>query len=336
MIISISLLSQSLNKQQQQELADIIKDNQRKEEIFKLWKLSEKALNYTYETFSQRNGTLCSEAADRRGPHQKIIALSIYGTTSKFSNNPLFSWEKSILPFLEPLVHEVKLLLPAWIIRIYIDFAGSTKSQRDVLYSYSNIDICDISNIPVFGSSLFTYLPGKMWRFLPVFDPYVDYVLSRDLDSPMMHRETEALDIWLSDAEKNNFFYIARDHFQHNSPILGGLWGAATVRARPKLFNIFRPMLISSIGSQYNGEGDQLFLKDFIWDKIKIYSLIFDSFYCQKFGGRPFPTKRLQGNYHLGCRRACCTNVLVNSSCEYVPPCPKECRPRDHPEWEFC
>jgi hypothetical protein len=71
--------------------------------------------------------TLCSEAADRRGPHQKVIALSIYGISSNFSNSPVFSWNTSILPFLEPLANEVKLLLPSWIIRLYVDFNGITQ-----------------------------------------------------------------------------------------------------------------------------------------------------------------------------------------------------------------
>ncbi len=280
--------------------------------------------------------TLCSEAADRRGPHQKVIALSIYGISSNFSNSPVFSWNTSILPFLEPLANEVKLLLPSWIIRLYVDFTGSTKSQRDLLHNFSNIDVCDMANIPFFGSLLLTYLPGKMWRFLPTLDPYVDYALSRDLDSPMLQRETVTLDIWTSDEQKENFFYIARDHFQHNMQIMGGLWGSANVRARDYLFDVFQPMLIPSIGSRYNGEGDQKFLEDYVWAKVSNHSLIFDSFYCTKYGGRPFPTQRRKGNFHLGCKRPCCYATKDGIDCEIVPTCPVACRPKDHQDWEFC
>jgi hypothetical protein len=292
--------------------------------------------NYTYERFTQWNRTLCNEVADRRGPHQKVIAISIYGTTSKFSNNPMFSWNTSILPFLEPLSNEVKLLLPSWIIRVYVDFTGSTKSQRDLIYNFSNIDVCNMSNIPIFGSSLLRYLPGRLWRFLPVFDPYVDYVLSNDLDSPMTQREIETLDIWMSDEEKKSFFYIARDHNQHDIPILAGLWGAANVRAPGYLFDTFRPMLIPFIGSRYTGAGDQQFLLDFVWKNVRKHSLAFDSFYCTKFGGRPFPSQRPKGCCYLGCIRPCCTNTTDDDSSKYVKPCPIVCRPKNHRDWTYC
>ncbi|CAF4364229.1 unnamed protein product, partial [Rotaria sordida] len=146
--------------------------------------------------------SLCSIQSDHRGPNQKVISISVYGSSSNYTDNGMFAWETSIFSFLIPLANEVKLLLPSWIIRLYIDFTGSTKSQKNFLYNFSNIDICDIHNIPMFGSSLVSYLPGKMWRFLPVFDPFVDYFLSRDLDSPIMKRETETIDMWLSDNER--------------------------------------------------------------------------------------------------------------------------------------
>ena len=132
--------------------------------------------DYHYDTFLQWNRSLCSKTADQRGPHQKLIVISIYGSTSNFTDNPMYAWNTSILPFLEPLVDEVRLLLPSWIIHIYTDFIGSTESQRTRLYSFPNVDVCDMNDLPMFNSSLLTFLPGKMWRFLPIFDPYVDYM----------------------------------------------------------------------------------------------------------------------------------------------------------------
>jgi hypothetical protein len=193
-----------------------------------------------------------------------------------------------------------------------------------------------MQNLPFFGSFLFTFLPGKMWRFLPVFDPYVDYTLSRDLDSPMLERESVTLNMWTSDAEKDYFFYMARDHFQHAMLVMGGLWGAANVRARNHIFEIFTPMLVPSIGSRYQGEGDQQFLSDYVWEKVKNHSLTFDSFYCTRFGGRPFPTQRQKGNFHLGCKRSCCHATKDGVDCEIVPKCPAICRPPDHQDWEYC
>ena len=292
--------------------------------------------NDNFEKLLHWNRTLCSRAADRRGPHQKVINLSIYGTTSNFSNNPMFSWEKSILPYLEPLANEVKLLLPSWTIRLYIDFTGTKRSQRRALSKYSNVDICNMENLPFFGSLLFTFLPGKMWRFLPIFDPFVDYTLSRDLDSPITQRETDTLNIWLSDAEKNNIFHIARDHPQHGISILGGLWGAANVRARDYLMNTFQPMLTPSIAVQYSGAGDQEFLSRYVWDKVKDRSLSFDSYNCILYKSRPFPSQRPKGLCYLGCIRACCTNTGENEYNKNMDVCPEACRPEGHKNWTYC
>jgi hypothetical protein len=68
--------------------------------------------NYIYEDFIQWNRTLCSKTSDHRGPYQKVIAISIYGTESKFTDNPMYSWETNILKFLKPLADEINLLLP--------------------------------------------------------------------------------------------------------------------------------------------------------------------------------------------------------------------------------
>ncbi len=282
------------------------------------------------------NRSLCSIQSDNRGPHQKVIAISIYGSASKHTDNPMFSWDTSILPFLKPLANEVKELLPSWIIRVYIDFTGSTQSQRDLLYSYSNIDVCDINDLPMFGSSLVAYLPGKMWRFVPIFDPFVDYVLSRDLDSPIIRRETETLDLWLSEGHEKYIFHILRDHKEHGIPILGGLWGAAPVRARRQLFNMFYPVLVPSIARKYNGTGDQDFLQVFIWEKVKNRALSFDSYSCKQFGSRPFLSQRPLGNCFLGCIRECCTNMTETNSINGPKACPKACRPKDHQDWIYC
>ncbi|CAF3562949.1 unnamed protein product [Rotaria sordida] len=298
---------------------------------------SEEKQSYTYENFTQWNRSLCSIQSDHRGPNQKVISISIYGSTSNYTDNAMFAWETSIFPFLIPLANEVKLLLPSWIIRLYIDFTGSTKSQQNFLYNFSNIDICDIHNIPMFGSSLVSYLPGKMWRFLPIFDPFVDYFLSRDLDSPIMKRETETIDMWVSDKQKRYFFYIARDNKYHNVPILGGLWGASPGRARHYLYYIFQPMLVPSIAQQYKGAGDQQFLSDNVWGKVRRRSLSFDSYSCHIFGGRPFLSQRpLSDNCFLGCIRPCCITTTSHNSNNPNNTCPPACRPKDHQDWIYC
>ena len=108
---------------------------------------------YTYENLTLWNRSLCSARSDRRGPHQKIVSISVYGSSSKHTDNPMYSWAQSIFPFLEPLAREVKLLEPSWVIRLYTDFTGSTRAQRELLSNLSNVDVCNMSALPLFGST---------------------------------------------------------------------------------------------------------------------------------------------------------------------------------------
>ncbi|CAF3692798.1 unnamed protein product [Rotaria sp. Silwood1] len=402
LVVSIAFLFFFIQKEKQHvKKADINFLDGRSRRIQKLF-------NKIYGNISQWNLTLCSHASHHRGPHQKVIAISVYGKESKFTNNQMYSWETSIIPFFELLVNEINTLLPQWILRLYIDFSGSKKSQQEYFYNFSSVDICDMTNIPMFGSSLHKFLPGKMWRFLPIFDPYVDYLLSRDLDSPITQRETETINMWLSQEQENNFFYIARDNSEHglfilgglwgaalirarkmwrflpifdpyvdyllsrdlDSPItqretetinmwlaqeqennffyiardniehglfiLGGLWGAALIRARHTLVNIFKPMLIPSIVKNYHDRGDQRFLINYVAGHVKDNSLIFDSYFCEKFGGQPFLSQRSMNGCYLGCIRPCCSNATNVKFHGTQMPCPIKCRPKEHLDWIYC
>ena len=60
-------------------------------------------------------------------------------------------------------------------------------------------------------------------RFLPLLDPRVEVVVSRDLDSRLTAREQAAVEDWL---ETGLTFHVMRDNPHHGTEILGGMWGA--------------------------------------------------------------------------------------------------------------
>ena len=63
-----------------------------------------------------------------------------------------------------------------------------------------------------------------LWRFIPMIDPTVAVMASRDLDSRLTSRETAAVNQWL---EETRFpFHVMRDNPHHGTEILGGMWGA--------------------------------------------------------------------------------------------------------------
>ena len=62
-----------------------------------------------------------------------------------------------------------------------------------------------------------------LWRFLPVLDPSVDLMVSRDLDSRLTTREQAAVQEWI---DTGLAFHVMRDNPEHGTEILGGMWGA--------------------------------------------------------------------------------------------------------------
>ena len=81
--------------------------------------------------------------------------------------------------------------------------------------------MCPVDSLAHLGdlSSVF----GMLWRFLPLVDPQVSVMVSRDLDSRLTAREQAAVEEWLNTGLA---FHVMRDNPQHGTEILGGMWGA--------------------------------------------------------------------------------------------------------------
>ena len=84
------------------------------------------------------------------------------------------------------------------------------------------LDTCPVDSLPRYGDLSKVF--GMVWRFLPLLDPLVDAVASRDLDSRLTGREAAAVTQWLE--ESGLPFHVMRDHPMHGTEILGGMWGA--------------------------------------------------------------------------------------------------------------
>ena len=91
---------------------------------------------------------------------------------------------------------------------------------KEVFDEYPFVDLCNVSRVIEVHSITRPLFP-MTWRFLPLMDPTVDRLLSRDIDSIILAREVDAVRQWLT--ENNATFHIMRDHRGHCYPeILGG------------------------------------------------------------------------------------------------------------------
>ena len=111
----------------------------------------------------------------------------------------------------------------------------------------ARLDTCPVDSLPRYGdlSKIF----GMVWRFLPLLDPLVDAVASRDLDSRLTAREAAAVSQWLE--ESGLPFHVMRDHPMHGTEILGGMWGARLDTGHREQLRGAMERLLASVSSTH-------------------------------------------------------------------------------------
>ena len=63
-------------------------------------------------------------------------------------------------------------------------------------HDFFSLRFCHVKNIPVLGDVSKVF--AMNWRFLPMLDPQVSHMVSRDLDSLINEREAAAVQEWLA------------------------------------------------------------------------------------------------------------------------------------------
>ena len=219
-----------------------------------------------------------------------------------------------------------------WSVRIYHDSFPLTL-QIDLRKKYKNLYFCNVRELKLsfFNETNLVNINGRVWRFIPISDPTVDIVCSRDLDSPLYKREEEAVNYWL---ESGKIFHTMRDHYWHDIPLLAGMWCYKISENRVQALKILRKLLENAGRRSCDGEAcdkydDQTILNKFMWPIVKTDSIQHDSYMCESIGGSiSFSTKRESPSKFVGCKRPCTENLSQK--------CPIDCRPKGHKDWEFC
>jgi hypothetical protein len=83
-------------------------------------------------------------------------------------------------------------------LRLYYDLADDhplIKDLCEVACNNPDIDLCHVRRIPALGD-ISKVFPMN-WRFVPLLDPQVSHMVSRDLDSLISAREGAAVSAWL-------------------------------------------------------------------------------------------------------------------------------------------
>jgi hypothetical protein len=172
----------------------------------------------------------CSRESSVRGPHQKIISYALYGNAQ---NASVF---KRYYSLLRNISLTAERDYPGWIIRIYHNIPDRNGPEReaheqlcDVYCRFNHVDLCSVpllidrigNDTTPIDPALLTGLNPRMFRYLVMLDPNVDVFISRDVDSLIWRREVDAVNEWL---RSNYTFHVMRDHMNHGSVILAGIY----------------------------------------------------------------------------------------------------------------
>jgi hypothetical protein len=125
---------------------------------------------------------------------------------------------------------------------------------------------------------------GLFWRFYPLDDPSVEAFIVRDTDSRLTTRERNAVEEWIASGWG---LHTMRDHWNHNVPILGGMWGMK----RGAVGGILEKLLLKTWTFDEKGT-DQTFLDKYLWPQARGIALAHDR-YPQGFFRLPDRTFRM-------------------------------------------
>jgi len=218
--------------------------------------------NNSFEFFGWYNNTEYDKYIDFFDNHIKFHILHSSLEISTPHNVASFSiWGDNLL-YTDGMKHNIKLMykyFPEWECRIYID---DSVAEDIVQYYTSHGAIIYVRDNSVDSS-------GMMWRFEVMFDINIDLFIIRDADSRITYREVLAINEWMLSGKS---FHVMRDNIQHNTAILGGMWGGR-VRKTMKYKDIFY-----SIDVGTNKGSDQLFLTRVLWNDVKHDMICHDTY----------------------------------------------------------
>ena len=86
---------------------------------------------------------------------------------------------------------------------------------KEFFAPYPFVDLCNVTRLLELREISWP-LSQATWRFLPLLDPLVDRLLSRDIDTIVSRREVTAVNQWLNNSTAT--FHLMRDHQNHCSP----------------------------------------------------------------------------------------------------------------------
>ena len=177
--------------------------------------LAHTMVDYEGGDHGNKSISTCSYHSFYRGAKQKIVSFSFYGNPNSTQGK-----ERKYFQGIQLNLAEMPKIYDDWVLRVYYDLEPDHHLMKDMCEmacSNPNIDLCYVKELPGL-SKVF----AMNWRFMPMLDPQVSHMVSRDLDSLITQREKDAVEEWL---DSDKAFHFMRDHPAHSIEVLGSGWG---------------------------------------------------------------------------------------------------------------
>jgi hypothetical protein len=187
----------------------------------------------------------------------KIISFSIFGQ------------DKIYLSGLLRNIELASKYYPEWRIWVYAE----KQVQKEFLENLESLGVKTFLQERKYQNE------ALFWRFNPALDDEVDIWVSRDADSRISLRESEAVREW---TDSGATLHSMRDSHNHSYPIMAGMLGFRNRNLNKRLF--LRPL------NKYFGlkmSSDQQFLSDVIWSRYAKDSFIHDHWATNKPSNTP-------------------------------------------------
>ena len=192
-----------------------------------------------------------------------LISFSLWGNNPKYTIGAIKNAQLA------------EAIYPGWKCRFY---CAKTVPEKIILELSKNSEVFIINKK---GDWKFT-----TERFKAIDEKEVKFVIFRDTDSRLNHREAAAVNQWIKSGKT---LHIMKDHPAHGGfPILAGMWGL-----KKDGFSLSMEDMLLLYNNKEQYHYDQIFLRDYIW---KFYSsdyIAHDEFFLKT----KFPLKRIGKEY---------------------------------------
>ena len=249
-----------------------------------------------------------------------VISYGIYGDNPKYITGAIRNVELAPTYF------------PGWEIRFYYDDTVPSDAIQKLKDLGANLifrpdDFKD-------GGSV-----GMIWRFLVADDESVDRFLCRDSDSRLNARDRFAVEEWI---QSDKAVHMVRDHPNHPYAMNGGSWGGTkgclkgeTMSALAKDYLHGRDIVEWGTDIGFLNKRVLPLVKESTTEAFYDGIMSHDAFFCWKYGGNGYPTKRDDNLQFVGQVFDKNDQPVKSHFKKLLNGNHEECRPKDHKDWTF-